>query len=84
MATIDPLPTTQTKIHVYLDDGRVFTYEVDTDSQAREHADAIIKYGYRHTSNVTHTMEVYPAHRIVKIKCVGGMSTYYPGIVSGT
>jgi hypothetical protein len=34
-------------INVYIDTGNVYHYEVDNEVKAREHADAIIKTGYR-------------------------------------
>jgi hypothetical protein len=71
------------EINVYIDDGRKFTYRVDTPEQVREHSYAIATTGYR---NCTPTMlEHFPAHRISKIKCYGqGMSTDYPAVTSGT
>lgn len=73
-----------TIVNVYLDDGRIFSYNVDSPAKAREHSRAIVVDGYRHTDNSTATMEHYPPHRIVKVKCVGGMTTSYPDKVSGT
>ena len=71
------------KIEVYLDDGRVFQYEVATADKAREHADAIVKNGYRH--NDGKVFEAYPAHRITKVKVTGGpVPTAYPDQVTGT
>jgi hypothetical protein len=57
------------KVSVYLDDGRVFDYEVSDPMKGREHASAIIKTGYRHTDG--NDLEWYPPHRIEKVK-VGG------------
>lgn len=54
------------KISVYLDDGRVFEYEVDGAAKAREHCSAIVKGGYRHNDGVE--FEHYPPHRILKVK----------------
>jgi hypothetical protein len=71
-----------TKISVYLDDGRVFEYEVASPEKAREHSHAIALTGYRHT--VDGTLEHYPPHRISKIKCSGGVDTSYPDRVRGT
>lgn len=73
-----------TKIQVYLDNGVVYSYDVPTPTKAREHADAIVKGGYRHTDNDAGTMEHFPPWRIAKVKCEGGMSTKYPDVVSGT
>jgi hypothetical protein len=60
-----------TKISVYLDDGRVFDYEVDSTMKAREHIYAIIQTGYRHTPSESSDLEWYPPHRIVKVKAIG-------------
>ena len=35
-------------IKTYLDDGRIFKYEVESAEKVREHASAIITGGYRH------------------------------------
>src|SRR5690349_5113242 len=35
------------KISIYIDTGNVYEYDVPTEATAREHADAIIKTGYR-------------------------------------
>ena len=67
-----------TKISTYLDDGRVFEYQVDSPEKAREHSHAIIMTGYRHTADGV--ME----HCISKVKCVGGVETSYPDKVRGT
>jgi hypothetical protein len=75
---------TATKISVYLDDGRVFSYEVASPEKAREHSAAIVGGGYRHTTNETGELEHYPPHRILKVKCVGGVTTSYPDQVTGT
>jgi hypothetical protein len=42
-------PMPKIKISVYLDDGNVFEYEVDTVTSAREHVSLIVKTGYRHS-----------------------------------
>jgi hypothetical protein len=71
------------EIEVYLDDGRVFSYQVRTPEKAREHAHAIIQTGYRHNDN--ETFEHYPPHRILKVKISGGVvPTKYPDASSGT
>lgn len=65
-----------TKVSVYLDDGRVFEYFVADPMKGREHASAIIKTGYRHSAG--EDLEWYPPHRIEKVKIVGGCeSTAY-------
>ena len=53
------------KIFVYLQDGRVFDYEVCDAIKAREHAHRIINYGWRVLVNGN--MEYYPIHQIVKV-----------------
>jgi hypothetical protein len=55
-------------ISVYLDDGRVFDYNVPTIEKAREHASAIVKGGYRSVTAGSGVMEHYPPHRILKVK----------------
>lgn len=57
------------KISVYIDTGNVYEYEVGTEAAAREHADAIIKTGYRsvQTDELT-TLTWWPPHRIAKVK----------------
>lgn len=70
-------------IQTYIDDGRVFEYEVANPGKAREHASAIVRSGYRH--NDGEEFEHYPPHRILKVKVVGGtVPTKYPDTVSGT
>jgi hypothetical protein len=69
------------KISVYLDDGRVFEYEVDGEGKGREHSHAIAMTGYRHTCDGV--LEHYPPHRILKIK-VTGQNTSFPDSVRGT
>ena len=55
-----------TQIQVYLQDGRVFGYEVANDSKAREHAHRIINYGWRNVEEGV--MCYYPVHQILKVK----------------
>lgn len=72
------------KIQTYIDDGRVFEYEVSKDGQAREHVSAIIAGGYRHNDGAG-LFEHYPAHRIVKVKVTGDVvPTLYPDTTRGT
>lgn len=67
-----------TKVSVYLDDGRVREYDVDTPDKGREHAAAIIATGYRSTPEGGGDLEWYPPHRISKVKVSGaGESTAY-------
>lgn len=70
------------KVQVYIDDGRVFSYKVSSADKVREHADAIIKGGYRH--NDGKVFEHYPPSRIVKVKCDQSIPTKYTDEVSGT
>ena len=69
-------------IRVYLDDGRVYEYEVEGADKAREHAAAIVMGGYRH--NDGNTFEHYPPHRVLKVKAVAKIPTLYPDRSSGT
>ena len=76
-------------IQVYLDDGIIFEYNVDSLEKVREHTDAIASNGYRH--NDGETFECYPVHRIMKVKCVHTRSdglqsipTLYPDRIKGT
>ena len=72
------------QIAVYLDDGRVYSYDVAAPDKAREHAAAIAKTGYRHCANAGE-LEHYPPWRILKIKCTGdGIGTCYPDRARGT
>ena len=70
-------------IKVYIDDGRIFEYEVNSPDKVREHSSAIIKSGYRHNDGKGE-FEHYPPHRILKIKCSEPIPTNYPDSVSGT
>lgn len=69
------------KVQVYLDDGRVFEYEVANEEKVREHASAIIATGYRH--NDGNIFEHYPPHRILKVKSEE-ISTLYKDKTRGT
>jgi hypothetical protein len=70
-------------VDVYMDDGRVFCYEVVDQHKAREHAAAIVRDGYRHCDG-NGGLEHYPPHRILKVKLNGGIETDYPDKVRGT
>lgn len=73
------------KLSIYMDDGRVFEYEVADAMKGREHAAAVLKSGYRHTPEGSADLEWYPAHRILKVKVVGaGESTAYHDTVRAT
>lgn len=53
------------KVNVYMQDGRVFNYEVKDAVKAREHAHRIVTLGWR---NVTDdVMEYYPVHQVLKV-----------------
>ena len=57
------------KISVYIDTGNVLEYEVGTEAAAREHADAIIKTGYRSVNaDSPLVLTWWPPHRIAKVK----------------
>jgi hypothetical protein len=59
-------------ISVYLDDGRVYDYQVSTVASAREHMAAIVATGYRSVqADDPTTLTHYPPHRIVKVKATG-------------
>jgi len=70
------------RIEIYLDDGRVFGYELPSAEKIREHAHAIIQTGYRHNDGLV--FEHYPPHRILKVKYYGQIETKYRDDVSGT
>ena len=55
----------KTKINVYLQDGRVFSYNVEDSFKAREHAHRIVNYGWRNVVNGM--MEYYPVHQVLKV-----------------
>lgn len=75
---------TEYPVEVYIDDGRVFSYNVSSPDKGREHAAAIVKTGYRHTTEEL-DLEWYPPHRIVKVKVKGGCeSTQYRDSVRAT
>ena len=65
------------KISVYIDTGNVWEYEVDSPASAREHADAIVKTGYRSQQESSGPLTWWPPHRISKVKISdGGESNY--------
>lgn len=71
------------KIAVYIDNGNVFEYDVDSPEKAREHASAIAATGYRRVS--AGVFEHFPQHRVLKIKATGeGIQTSYPDTHRGT
>jgi len=72
----------QRTVMVYLDDGRVFEYDVADAAKAREHSAAIVGGGYRH--NDGETFEHYPPWRILKVKVIGEVPTLYTDCTRGT
>jgi hypothetical protein len=54
-----------TKINIYLQDGRVFSYDVVDPIKAREHAHRIVTLGWRNVVNGM--MEYYPIHQVLKV-----------------
>lgn len=75
------------KINVYVDTGNVYSYEVSNEASAREHADAILKNGYRSVS-IENPCEItcWPTHRISKVKIILEIAstTSYTDSVKGT
>ena len=70
-------------IQIYLDDGRVFEYEVKDAIKGREHAAAIVASGYRASDG--DDLEWYPSHRIIKVRVQGGAeSSKYKDSVRAT
>lgn len=70
------------KLSIYLDDGRIFSYEVSGEDKAREHSHAIAQTGYRHNNGLV--FEHYPPHRILKITTDGPVKTKYKDTSRGT
>lgn len=60
------------KIYVYFKNGNVYTYEVEGQWKAREHADKIMTNGFR--ANVGNRMEWFGTHYIDKV-CWDKVST---------
>jgi hypothetical protein len=54
-----------TTLNVYMQDGRVFEYDVESGAKAREHAHRIITTGWRNVTNGI--MEYYPVHQVLKV-----------------
>ena len=55
------------KISVYMQDGRVFSYDVASSAKAREHAHRIITTGYRYLEEETDREVYMPVHQILKV-----------------
>ena len=68
-------------VMTYLDNGLVFSYTVASAEKAREHAAAILSGGYNHVTKGS--LEIYPPHRIVKLKVVGNVGALFPDRVTG-
>jgi hypothetical protein len=67
-------------VNVYMQDGRVFTYQVSDAIKAREHAHRIVNYGWRNAINGV--MEYYPVHQVLKVTWPASadyMSSKYKG-----
>ena len=80
-----PLRQNMTTVSIYMDDGRVFDYNVRSPFKGREHASKIVRYGYRHTPKGSDDLEWYPPYRIDKVKVSGGAeSTQYRDVVRAT
>lgn len=71
-----------TTLSVYMDDGRVFEYEVADAMKAREFAHRIVTGGPR--INVGEFNEWYPPHRVLKVKWKHDGSSNYPNTVRAT
>jgi hypothetical protein len=54
-----------TTVNVYMQDGRVFSYEVTDSVKAREHAHRIVTLGWR--NSIGKVMEYYPVHQVLKV-----------------
>ena len=70
-------------LQIYIDNGPIFSYDVDSVEKVRAHSSAIVRTGYRHNDGKT-IFEHYPPHRIEKVKCEGLIPTNYPDRASGT
>lgn len=57
-----------TTISVYVDNGNVYEYEVNSEAKAREHAASIVATGYRSVSSDSPTILTwFPPSRILKV-----------------
>ena len=54
-----------TTIKVYLQDGRIFGYEVVNPTKAREHAHRIVNWGWRNNEEGIECY--YPVHQVLKV-----------------
>ena len=67
------------RIKVYVDNGLVYSYELDAREVVTDHISAIISGGYQH--NDGKVLEHFPPHRIVKVRYEGTVETKYMGEV---
>ena len=58
-------PKEGVRVNVYMQDGRMFSYEVANGVKAREHAHRIVTLGWRNV--VDGVMEYYPVHQVLKV-----------------
>lgn len=75
------------RVQVYVDNGNVYHYDVTDEAKGREHADAIIRTGYRSVcEGERRSLTWWPPHRIVKVKLLlsEDSSTSYTDTVSAT
>ena len=84
----EPYQPAKKTIRVYIDDGRVFEYDIfahgietTLEEKAMEHCWAIASKGYRHCAG--DVFEVYPPWRILKVKTFG-ITTSFPDRTVGT
>ena len=56
------------KIQVFLENGVVKEYEVETESQAMEHSHRIVTEGYHSFDKAKKLLVVYPPSRVYKVK----------------
>ena len=57
-----------TTISVYVDNGNVYEYEVNSEAKAREHAASIVATGYRSVSaDAPNILTWFPPSRILKV-----------------
>ena len=65
------------KISVYMQDGRVFSYDVASSAKAREHAHRIVTTGYRYLEEETDREVYVPVHQILKVVIMGRAKDAY-------
>lgn len=79
-------PSDRVKVSVYLENGTVRFYYVKDVAQARDHASAIVRSGYRAVhKDVLNELTWWPPHKIEKVKISGALvQTNYTDEVEGT